>query len=88
MHGRAPEEPRYNTVVKAELELTHVERFRIAMELFEDGVRLMRQNLKRAHPDAPEDEIDARLRTWLATRPGAEHGDCPGRVLDWPLNRQ
>ena len=61
------------------------ERFRIALDLFDTGVRLMRQNLSRDHPDATEKEIDDRLRAWLRHRPGAEHGDCPGRRLDWPL---
>ncbi|HXV63147.1 MAG TPA: hypothetical protein VEK15_20780 [Vicinamibacteria bacterium] len=69
-------------------ELTPAERFRIALDLFDDGVRLMRQNLKREHPDASEQQIEERLRAWLRHRPGAEDGDCPGRRLDWPLNRR
>ena len=58
------------------------------MELFEIGVKLMRQNLRRDYPDETEQEIDERLHAWLEHRPGAEHGDCPGRRLKWPLDPQ
>ena len=67
---------------------TAAERFRIAMDLFQTGVDLMRQNLRREHPDDSDEEIEARLADWLKTRPGAEHGDCPGRRLDWPIARR
>lgn len=53
-------------------------RLRAALEMFDDGVALMRQNLRRAHPDAAEDEIERRLRAWLRHRPGAEDGDGVG----------
>ena len=56
--------------------------FRLTLDLFETGVRLMRQNLRRADPRADEREIDHQLRTWLRERPGAEHGDSPGRLVD------
>ncbi len=55
-------------------------RFRRTLELFEDGVELMRQNLRRQNPEASEAEIAALLGRWLRTRPDAEAGDCPGRV--------
>lgn len=45
---------------------------------------MMRQNLKRRHPEASEQEIDDRLRSWLRERPGAEHGDAIGRPIVWP----
>jgi len=54
------------------------ERLRCALDMHEAGVALMRQNLRRRHPDASEAQIDERLAEWLATRPGAEFGDCPG----------
>ena len=31
-----------------------------------------------------ETEIEARMRVWLQERPGAEHGDGPGKVISWP----
>ena len=56
--------------------------FRATLDLFDAGLSLMRQNLRRSHPDASDDEIERRLGEWLADRPGAELGDCPGRPVD------
>jgi len=66
---------------------TPAEKLRQALELFEVGVRLMRQNLVRSHPEATPREIDEMLTRWLHERPGAEHGDCPGRVVELPRGR-
>lgn len=63
------------------------EKLRIAFELFEAGLALMRQNLRRRHPEESEAEIDARLSAWLRERPGAEHGDAEGRPGGWPPRR-
>jgi Rv0078B-related antitoxin len=46
------------------------------------GVDLMRQNLRRRHPEALDDEIERLLGEWLQERPGAEFGDCPGPTVD------
>jgi hypothetical protein len=35
--------------------------FRSALDLFETGLNLMRQNLRRAHPHAGDDEIEQLL---------------------------
>jgi hypothetical protein len=59
-------------------------RFRIALDLFEAGVGMMRQNLRRQFPEADEKEIASRLAEWLQERPGAEFGDCDGRPVPWP----
>jgi hypothetical protein len=56
--------------------------FRTTLDLFETGLGLMRQNLRRDHPEATEQEVNRRLRQWLHDRPGAESGDCPGRLVD------
>jgi hypothetical protein len=56
--------------------------FRTTLDLFDTGVELMRQNLRRQDPQANEDAIDRRLRQWLLERPGAELGDSPGRPVD------
>jgi hypothetical protein len=56
--------------------------FRMTLDLFDAGVQMMRQNLRRQDPDADEQEIDRRLSMWLRARPGAEHGDCSGRAVD------
>jgi hypothetical protein len=58
------------------------EAFRTTFDLFDAGLDLMRQNLKRADPSANDDEIDRRLVKWLHERPGAEVGDCGPSVSD------
>jgi hypothetical protein len=52
------------------------------LDLFETGVALMRENLRRQHPQADEAEIARRLSAWLRHRPGAEAGDAQGRSVD------
>ncbi len=59
--------------------LSPVARLRLALDLFESGVALVRQRLRRERPSATEDEIEAAVVAWLRTRPGAEHGDAVGR---------
>lgn len=54
-------------------------RMKMAFDLYETAEAIMRQNLRRRLPDAPEDEIERRLVDWLHHRPGAEHGDGDGR---------
>lgn len=56
------------------------------LDLYDLGLALMRQNLRRADPTATDQEIDQRLQRWLHNRPGAEFGDCEGvrRNLDAP----
>jgi hypothetical protein len=56
--------------------------FRITLDLFETGLALKRQNLRRSHPAATHEEIERLLREWLLERPGAKSGDCPGRPVD------
>ena len=55
---------------------------RLTLDLFEAGVQMMRQNRRRQTPGADERELESRLSAWLRARPGAEHGDCPGRAMD------
>ena len=59
-----------------------VEAFRTTLDLFQTGVDLMRQNLRRRHPNVSNEDIERRLGEWLQERPGAESGDCPGRPVD------
>jgi hypothetical protein len=61
-------------------------RLRQSFDLHEAGVSMRRASLRREHPDAGPEEIDRLLREWLATRPGAEHGDGIGvpRTLEPP----
>lgn len=66
---------------------TPAERLRLAFELFDAGLAIMRQNLRRRMPLASAEEIQATLNAWLRERPGAEHGDAVGRPLPWPPRR-
>jgi hypothetical protein len=56
-------------------------RLRTALELAELAEQMMLQNLRRADPQATQDEIRRRLGEWLRHRPGAEAGDCPGKPV-------
>jgi hypothetical protein len=62
----------------SEKPLTPAAKLRLALALFESGVAMMRQKLRRDHPDASEAEVDRLLTAWLRTRPGAELGDAQG----------
>jgi hypothetical protein len=64
------------------------ERLRLALDLFAAGEALMRENLRRRHPDATDDEIEERLCEWLRERPGAECGDAVGVPSVWPRPRR
>ena len=59
-------------------------RLRMALDLFEMGLEMMRQKLRRDHPDLADHEVEARLGSWLRERPGAEFGDAVGRPAAWP----
>ncbi len=59
-------------------------KLRTAFDLFVAGRRLMRQNLRRRHPGASDEEIDRLLGAWMRNRPGAEHGDAVGERAGWP----
>jgi hypothetical protein len=50
-----------------------IDAFRATLDLFQTGIDLMRQNLRRRHPEAGKEDIE---------RPGAESGDCLGRPVD------
>ena len=40
-----------------------------AIDLMEFGIRLMRQNISRALPDASKEQVDIELRRWLFEQP-------------------
>ena len=63
-------------------------RLNLAFELFEAGCEIMKQNLKRRHPDLSSEQLQGKLVSWLQNRPGAEHGDAPGRPGRWPRNHE
>lgn len=59
--------------------LSPLDAMRLTLELFDLGLALHRQTLRRRYPDETEAQIERRLNAWLSTRPGAEHGDAQGR---------
>jgi hypothetical protein len=59
-------------------------KLRLACDLFDSGVAMMRETLHRKFPTAAESAIADALAAWLRERPGAEHGDAPGRLREWP----
>jgi hypothetical protein len=56
--------------------------FRMTLDLFQTGIDVMRQNLRRGHTEASDEQIERLLGEWLQERPGAEFGDCPGSSVD------
>ena len=70
------------TRVRARVPSSPADAFRTTLDLFETGLELMRQNLRRRHPAAGDEEIAQLLQAWLVDRPGAESGDCSGRPVD------
>lgn len=44
------------------------------------GAHMVEARFRREHPDAPEDEVAARVRAWWLDRPGAPDGDAVGRA--------
>jgi len=60
------------------------ERMCLTFDLYATGEALMRQRLCREHPELSPADLEARLCTWLQTRPGAEHGDAQGHPGTWP----
>jgi hypothetical protein len=58
-------------------------KLRLALDLFDSGVAMMRETLRRRFPDASDQTIAEVLAGWLRERPGAEHGDTDGRLRNW-----
>lgn len=65
-------------------ELTAGQKLSLSLRMFDYGCAIMRETLKRGHPDADDAMIEELLRAWLRQRPGAEGGDCVGRQASWP----
>lgn len=72
----------YITCVGSRSKASVAEAFRTTLDLFATGLAMKRQSLRRSNPEAGDEEIEQRLQQWLLDRPGAEHGDSPGRRVD------
>jgi hypothetical protein len=58
-------------------------RLRLALDLFTTGEDMVRERMRRVHPDWTERQIDEAVGAWLRERPGAENGDGQGRPVAW-----
>jgi hypothetical protein len=56
-------------------------RFLLAFEMAEFGIALMRANLRRRFPDAPDAEVAIRLATWIE---GPDPSDQDMKCIAWP----
>ena len=59
------------------------QKFRLTLSLHEDGIEMMRMNLRRRHPAESDAEIGARLRAWLRHRRDADRGGADGLPVPW-----
>ena len=59
-------------------------RLRRALELYDLGTAMMRQNLRRQFPHEDETAIAARLLEWRLHRSDAPDGDGEGRLVPFP----
>ncbi len=62
-------------------------RLRAAFELYDAGLAMMRQNLRRQFPTESEAEIARRLLDWRMRRADAPDGDSAGRIVPFPRPR-
>lgn len=65
----------------AEPKSTPAGRLLLAFEMADLGIALMRENLRRRHPEASASEIDERMKEWLS---GPDPVDRDLRVVPWP----
>lgn len=77
----------YNSMAQT-IEETMARRLELTFALFDSGVDMMRQTLKRRHPSLNGEEIEQMIFEWLRTRPGAAHGDTSGRQIELPLEER
>ena len=52
----------------------------VTATLMEAGIALMRQNLRRRHPEGNEEQIDVLLSAWLRRADDPIQGDVAGSV--------
>lgn len=64
--------------------LTPAQRLRIALDLHDFGVVMMRQNLRRRYPNVNDKDIETKLLEWLRERPEAQYGDGVGKARELP----
>ncbi len=74
-HGQQALRPRIGVVdADSSWDSPEAQRFRLALDMAEAGLQLYRQRMRREHPNASDEEIEAEVQGWLMRRPG----DYPG----------
>ncbi len=63
---------------------TPAQRLEEALELADLAEEMLRLKLRRTHPAASDAEIERLIDEWYLSRPGAEHGDTEGRLIELP----
>ncbi len=63
-------------------------RLRLALDMFTTGEDMVRERMRRVHPDWTERQIEEQIGAWLRERPGAENGDGEGRPVEWATRGQ
>ena len=61
-------------------------KLRLVLHMQRFGIRMMRQNLIRRHPDETSKQIDQRLSDWLAYTPDADDPRFEVRRCKTPSN--
>ncbi len=56
-----------------------LERMRLTFDLCQTAEAMKRQSFRRRHPALGAEAIEKLMAEWRLIRPGAEHGDGPGR---------
>jgi hypothetical protein len=74
-------------VDRSVLDTSSSERLRVALELCDLGIEVMRQNLKRREPAATDARIAEGLETWLRERPSLATEAAGFRLVTWPRSR-
>lgn len=77
---------RLRDLLEPEPELTASERLRIAFDLHETGVAMMRLRVERENPTATDNEVEATVREWLQSGPVTGE-DAVCRPVPWPSDR-
>lgn len=63
---------------------TVADRLELTLGMLWEGTEMMRENLRRRHPDASERTLDELLDAWLRSRPP----DAPGTPIQWPRRKR
>ncbi len=63
--------------------MTPTERFAITLDLIEAAEQMLRQRLRREHPEPDPAAIEARVDAWYLERID-DGGDAEGVAVPWP----